>query len=279
VNRVDLHIHSTASDGKYTPAQIVSQAVTLGLEYIALTDHDSVDGIVPALEEARKYPQLIFIPGVEISTDVSEGEIHVLGYFIDYLSRDLCDSLEEFRTSRQGRARAMVARLAELGLNIDWSRVQEIAGDGAIGRPHIAEAMLEKGYIQSFKEAFDKYIGHGGPAYVERFKMSPQEAVALVIRSGGLPVLAHPFTVKNSEAWVPVLKDVGLMGIEAYYKDNTPENTEVMLAIAEKYDLLVTGGTDFHGIEDDREVKMGGVSVPVSAALHLIAAAGKTNSQ
>jgi predicted metal-dependent phosphoesterase TrpH len=276
VNRVDLHIHSTASDGKFTPAQIIKQAVAIGLEYIALTDHDSVDGIVPAMEEARKYPRLFFIPGVEISTDVSEGEIHILGYFIDYLSRDLHNSLEKFRTSRQGRAKAMVERLGEMGMNIDWSRVQEIAGDGAIGRPHIAEAMLEKGYIQSFKEAFDKYIGHGGPAYVDRFKMSPQEAVALVIRSGGLPVLAHPFTVKNPEAWVPILKAVGLVGIEAYYKDNTSENTQATINLVEKYGLIVTGGTDFHGLDDNREVMLGGVPVPVSAARHLIAAAGKS---
>jgi len=275
VSRVDLHIHSTASDGKFTPEEIIGKAAALGLKYIALADHDSVDGIVPAVKAARAFPQLTFIPGVEVSTDVPEGEIHILGYFIDYSSKNLADTLKRFRTSREGRARGMVEKLAELGIDIDWGRVQEIAGEGAIGRPHIAQAMLEKGYIESFKEAFDKYIGREGPAYVEREKMTPEEAVALVVRSGGIPVLAHPFTVKGPEQWLSALKAAGLVGIEAYYKDNTPENTRDTLALAKKYGLIVTGGSDFHGIEDSGEVGIGGVDVPVSAARRLIKMAGK----
>ncbi len=275
MSRVDLHIHSTASDGKYTPEEIVRRAAELGLRYIAITDHDSVDGIVPAVKAARAFPRLTFIPGVEISTDVPDGEIHILGYFIDYTGKDLADTLKRFRSSREGRGRGMVAKLGEMGIDIDWGRVQEIAGDGAIGRPHIAQAMLEKGYIASFEEAFDKYIGRGGPAYVEREKMTPQEAVALVKRSGGLPVLAHPFTVKDSERWVADLKAAGLVGIEAYYKDNTPEATEATLKMAEKYALITTGGSDFHGIGDNREVALGGVDVPLKAARQLIKLAGK----
>jgi 3',5'-nucleoside bisphosphate phosphatase len=276
VSRVDLHVHSTASDGKYAPEEIVRKAAALGLRYIALTDHDSVDGIGPALKATQTFPRLHFIPGVEISTDVPEGEIHILGYFIDYESKELADTLKRFRTSREGRGRGMVARLGELGIKIDWRRVQEIAGDGAIGRPHIAQAMLEKGYITSFEEAFDKYIGHGGPAYVEREKMTPEEAVALVIHSGGLPVLAHPFTVKGPEKWVAALKAAGLVGIEAYYKDNTPEDTEATLKMAKKYGLIVTGGSDYHGIEDSHEVALGGVDVPLKAAERLIALAEKS---
>jgi 3',5'-nucleoside bisphosphate phosphatase len=275
VSRVDLHIHSTASDGKFTPEEIVRKAAALGLRYIALTDHDSVDGIVPAVKAARAFPQLHFIPGVEISTDVPDGEIHILGYFVDYSSKDLADTLKRFRASREGRGRGMVSRLGELGIDIDWRRVQEIAGGGAIGRPHIAQAMLEKGYISSFKEAFDKYIGRGGPAYVEREKMTPQEAVALVIRSGGLPVLAHPFTVKEPERWVVELKAAGLVGIEAYYKDNTKQNTEATLKMADKHGLIATGGTDFHGIENTGEVMMGGTDVPLKAAQTLVALANK----
>ncbi len=275
MSRVDLHIHSTASDGKYKPEEIVRQAAALGLRYIALADHDSVDGIVPALQTAKAFPRLTFIPGVEVSTDVPDGEIHILGYFIDYASKELGESLKKFRSSREGRARGMVDKLGELGINIDWKRVQEIAGDGAIGRPHIAQAMLEKGYIESFKEAFNKYIGREGPAYVEREKMTPAEAVALVLRSGGLPVLAHPFTVKEPERRVAELKGAGLAGIEAYYKDNTPEDTKATLALAEKYGLIVTGGSDFHGIENSNEVGLGGVEVPVSAARRLIRLAGK----
>jgi predicted metal-dependent phosphoesterase TrpH len=275
VSRVDLHIHSTASDGKYAPEEIVRKAAVLGLRYIALTDHDSVDGIETAIKAAKAFPRLTFIPGVEVSTDVPEGEIHILGYFIDYHSKELADNLKRFRNSRETRARRMVGKLGELGIAIDWECVREIAGEGAIGRPHIAQAMLEKGYIETFKEAFEKYIGREGPAYVEREKMTPEEAVGLVLRSGGIPVLAHPFTVKEPEKWMVPLKSAGMVGIEAYYKDNTQENTETTLKMAKKYALIVTGGTDFHGIENAGEVMMGGVDVPVAAARRLIAIASK----
>jgi predicted metal-dependent phosphoesterase TrpH len=275
VSRVDLHVHSTASDGKYTPEEIVSKAAALGIKYLALTDHDTVDGIVPAIQAARAFPRLIFIPGIEVSTDVPEGEIHILGYFIDYARPELTDRLKRFRDSREGRARGMVDKLAGLGIDIDYKRVQEIAGDGAIGRPHIAQAMLEKGYIANFKEAFDKYIGREGPAYVEREKVTPEEAVALILRSGGIPVLAHPFTVTGPEKRAAELKKAGLVGIEAYYKDNTPEITRATLKIAEDNGLIATGGSDYHGIEGASDVMLGSVNVPVKAARTLIKLAGK----
>jgi predicted metal-dependent phosphoesterase TrpH len=275
VSRVDLHVHSTASDGKYAPEEIVRKAAALGIRYLSITDHDSVAGIEPAVKAARAFPRLTFIPGVEVSTDVAEGEIHILGYFIDYTRQELAATLKRFRTSREVRARGMVDKLGNMGVAIDWQRVREIAGAGAIGRPHIAQAMLEKGYVASFKEAFDKYIGRDGPAYVEREKMTPEEAVALILRSGGLPVLAHPFTVKDMEKWVAVLGKAGLVGIEAYYKDNTPEDTEAVLKMAEKHGLIVTGGTDFHGIEGAGDVMLGSVDVPVKVARMLINLATK----
>jgi predicted metal-dependent phosphoesterase TrpH len=275
VSRVDLHVHSNVSDGRYAPEEIVVKAAGLGLAFLALTDHDSVGGISPAKQAAGAFPGLTFIPGVEISTDVPDGEVHVLGYFIDYESKELAEALKRFRESRQGRARGMVDKLHRLGVDIDWRRVQEIAGEGTIGRPHIARAMLEKGYIGSFTEAFEKYIGHGGPAYVERDKMTPEEAVALVLRSGGLPVLAHPFTVPEPERMTAGLKATGLVGIEAYYKDNTREQTGTLIGLADKYGLIATGGSDSHGIDDSREVGLGGVEVPVAAAERLIALAGK----
>ena len=273
MSRVDLHLHSNASDGKLSPEAIVNMAAELGLRYIALTDHDSVAGIPAALEAARAFPELKFIPGVEISTDVPEGEVHILGYFIDYASPELGKSLERFRNSRQRRAQGMIAKLGKLGIDIDWSRVQAIAGDGAIGRPHIARAMLEKGYINKFEEAFEKYIGHGGPAYVERDKMTPAEAVELVRRARGLPVLAHPFTVNEPEALVKKLKTKGLVGLEAYYKDASREDVKAMLGVTEKYSLIATGGSDYHGIGNSTEVKLGGVEVPLQAAENLIALA------
>ena len=279
MSQVDLHIHSTASDGKLSPASLIKKAAELGLKYVALTDHDSIAGIVPAIEAAKDFPGLTFIPGVEISTDLPDGEAHILGYYMDYASPEFVQQLEKFRDSRIGRGRGMVEKLAELGLKIDWARVQEIAGDGSIGRPHVAQAMLEKGYVKTFEEAFDVYIGHGRPAYVEREKMVPQEAVKLIIRAKGIPVLAHPFTVKEPAAMVKGLKPAGLAGIEAYYKDNTSAATKATLQLAEQYGLIATGGTDYHGIGNSGEVMMGSTEVPLAAAERLIALAQKLRAE
>jgi len=275
VSRVDLHIHSTASDGKFSPEAIVGKAAKLGLTIIALTDHDSVDGVAPALEAARAFPQLRVIPSVEISTDMPAGEAHVLGYFINYTSDELRATLERFRSSRQGRAQGMIAKLRDFGIHIDWQRVQEIAGDGSIGRPHIAQAMLEKGYITSFKEAFTRYIGQGGPAYVEREKMTPAEAVELIVRSDGLPVLAHPFTVNDPETTIIELKAAGLVGIEAYYNGYTADAIKSLVSLAERHKLIATGGSDYHGLDDSNETMLGGVEVPMASAERLISLAGE----
>ena len=273
MGKIDLHIHSTASDGRYSPVEIVRKAASLGLTIIALADHDSVDGIAPALLAARAFPQLRIIPCVEISTDTSDGEVHVLGYFIDYTDDELEAALERFRNSRQGRAQGMTAKLRNMGIYIEWQRVQEIAGTGSIGRPHVAQAMLEKGYITSLKEAFDKYIGQGGPAYVEREKMTPTEAVELILRANGLPVLAHPFTVTDPEAMVVELKAAGLIGIEAYYNNYTVDEIKSLVNLAEKHDIIATGGTDYHGLDDSSETMIGGTDVPMESAERLIALA------
>jgi predicted metal-dependent phosphoesterase TrpH len=275
VSQVDLHIHSTASDGKFSPEAIVNKAAALGLTVIALTDHDSVAGIAPALEAAKAFPNLRVIPSVEISTDMPSGEVHVLGYFIDYTSDELKSALDRFRSSRQRRTQGMITKLRDLGIHIDWPRVQEIAGDGAIGRPHIAQAMLEKGYITSIKDAFSGYIEHGGPAYVEREKMTPVEAVALIVRSNGLPVLAHPFTIDDPETLVMELKAAGLVGIEAYYNGYTAEEIKSLVSLADRHGLIATGGSDYHGLDDSDETGLGGVEVPMEAAERLIAMAGR----
>ncbi len=267
-SKVDLHIHSNYSDGKYYPDDIVRKAVDLGLTVISISDHDSVDGIPSAVSAARSYPGFRFIPGVEISTDVPRGEIHILGYFIDYEGYELLDKLRKMRSSRVERAKKMVAKLAELGMTVEWSRVQQIAQSSAVGRPHIAQAMQEKGYINSFKEAF-KYIGREGPAYVERDKMTPAEAVKLIIQSGGLPVFAHPITFKEYETIIVDLVAAGLVGLEVYYNNSTSEDIRKVLALADKYNLIPTGGSDYHGIAPD-EVQIGGIEVPMSSAERLI---------
>ncbi len=234
ISMVDLHIHSNASDGRFSPEDIVRKSAQLGLAVISLTDHDTLDGIIPALTAVEAFPQLKLIPGVEINTDVPDGEAHVLGYFIDYADQRLRSTLEKLRNSRRERAEKMVAKLRRLGMYIDLRRVKEIAGEGSIGRPHIAQALLEKGYIASLKEAFVKYVGRNGPAYVEREKIAPAEAVRLVLQARGLPVLAHPPTVNDPKAMIIELKPVGLVGIEAYYGGYSAEEMSKLAALAEK---------------------------------------------
>ena len=270
MGQVDLHIHSTASDGKLTPAEIVQEAAERGLTFIALADHDTIDGIVQAQTEVKSFPDLKVIPGVEISTDIPQGEVHVLGYFIDYADPQLKTALDKFRNSRLMRAQGMIAKLNKLGMNIDWQRVQDIAGGSSIGRPHIAQAMLEKGYIASMKQAFTDYIGRNGPAYVEREKMTPAEAVELILKAKGLPVLAHPLTAGDAEAMTIELQAAGLAGIEAYYDGYTPPEINQLVGLADKYNLVATGGSDYHGL-DDTETAIGGTEVPIASVEQLMA--------
>jgi len=275
LSKIDLHIHSTASDGRLSPADIVSRAAERGLTVIALADHDTVDGIVPALTAAKAFPQLKVIPCVEISTDVSSGEVHVLGYFIDYTDPEFVARLERMRHSRRERAQGMIAKLRDLGIRIEWQRVQEIAAGGTIGRPHIAQAMLEKGYITSIKEAFTKYISRDGPAYVEREKMTPVEAVELILKAKGLPVLAHPLTTSDPESMVIELKAAGLVGIEAYYNGYTADEINQLVSLADRHNLITSGGSDYHGLDDSTETVIGGTDTPIESAERLIALAGQ----
>jgi len=270
MSKVDLHIHSTVSDGRLSPAEVIRKSAEAGLTVIALADHDTVDGIILALEAAKTFPWLKVIPGVEISTDVPEGEVHVLGYFIDYGGPELQASLRRMRNSRQERAQRMIAKLKNLGLPIEWERVKEIAGSGSIGRPHLAQAMLEQGYIASIKEAFTKYIAWGGPAYVSREKMTPAEAALLILRANGLPVLAHPLTINNSEAMIIELKAAGLVGIEAYYNGYTAEEINRLVTLAKRHGLIATGGSDYHGLDVSTETMLGGANVPIESAGQLM---------
>jgi predicted metal-dependent phosphoesterase TrpH len=275
VSKVDLHIHTTASDGRYSPAEIVAMASQKGLVYIAICDHDSIDGVLPAQKRAADFPGITVIGGVEINTDVPSGELHVLGYFYDPANQKLIDTLERLRNSRLERAVKMIRKLRNMGIKIDYERVREIAGAGSVGRPHIAEAMLERGYILSLREAFNKYIGRGCPAYVERDKITPLEATRLILRAKGLPVLAHPFTFDNPETLIIELKNAGLTGLEVYYNSYTPEQIQELLQLADKYNLIATGGSDFHGLDSNAEPPLGTVDVPLESAQRLIALANR----
>jgi hypothetical protein len=197
----------------------------------------------------------------------------MLGFFIDYTDENLKEALQRFRESRVNRAQKMVKKLSTLGVHIRWDRVKEIAGGGAVGRPHVAEAMLEKGYIKNMREAFQKYIGREGPAYVEREKMTPVEAVGEILKYGGLPVMAHPLSSKEPETWVAELRMMGLVGIEVYCNGYSTEDMKSLMGLATKYDLLTSGGSDFHGMGAEIEAPLGGVNVPVECAEKLIAVA------
>jgi predicted metal-dependent phosphoesterase TrpH len=273
--KADLHLHTTASDGRLEPHELVDMAVEMGLDVIAVTDHDTIDGVYPATEAAKKYPSFQVIPGVELSTDVPRGEVHVLGYFIDYTDAYLVQKLNGLRDSRKGRALRMIDKLHDLGMKITWNRVEELAQGGSVGRPHVAQVLLEAGYVRSLKEAFDKYIGRNGPAYAEREKMTPVDSVRLIKNARGLPVLAHPVEIENLEALVVELINAGLVGIEVFYTKYTQMTIGRLLVLAKKYDLIPTGGTDYHHFEDGIEDIMGTVPIPSKPVEQLFSRAGR----
>lgn len=272
---VDLHLHTTASDGRLSPEELVALAAGRGLRYIAITDHDSTEGIDRALEAARAYPQLTVIPGIEMSTDIPHAEVHILGYFLDYHDQDLQEQLRALREGRIDRARKILAKLAKLGIHIQWERVLELAGGGSVGRPHIAQAMFEKGYIPYLREAFIRYIGRDGPAYAERYKLTPGEAVSLIVGKGGLAVLAHPAENDSTVELLPSLIQAGLVGLEAYYNGYSRELVEELVELAQRYGLIPTGGSDYHGLETGTECQMGELPVPLESALGLMELAAR----
>ncbi|MGE5381682.1 MAG: PHP domain-containing protein [Methylocystaceae bacterium] len=245
----DLHVHSTASDGIYTPRQIVKLAHQLGLTGIALTDHDTVDGVKDALI-AGDSEGLDVIPGIEINTDYGEVEVHILGYGIEQESLPLRKKLAEIKEARVSRGSKIIDKLAALGLPLTWNEVTELAAGGVIGRPHIAMAMIKRGYVNSVKEAFDQYIGRGKEAYVPRYKVTPKEAAQIVVEAGGCPVLAHPGLVRNDQIISEIIKLV--QGIEVYYPEHSAREIEKWNRLAENRGLLITGGSDFHGLPGNK---------------------------
>ena len=275
--KIDLHIHTTASDGRLSPAEVVGKAAKLGMKAIAITDHDSVGGIDAALDESRKFPDLLFIPGVELSTDGYPSEIHILGYFVDHRSTEFCHKLEVFRSSRVTRGDRMVAKLADLGVQLDWEHILRLAEGASIGRPHIAQAMLARGYVSSFGEAFEKYIGRDKPAYVEREKLSWSESIELIVKAGGLPVLAHPAEIEELETLIPRFKQEGLVGMEVYYKGYNRETTEWLGNLANKHGLIDCGGTDYHGFAGVGG-EIGEIDVPQDSVDRLVALAKQRKS-
>jgi predicted metal-dependent phosphoesterase TrpH len=261
-SRGDFHIHSTHSDGRLRPEELADMAHRNGVRVMALTDHDTTSGLQEMAETLERYPEIRLVRGVELSTDIPGSEIHILGYFMDVDNPDFQRELARFREGRLGRGQEMVRRLRALGLDITWERVQEIAGDASVGRPHVAQALLEKGYIATIAEAFDRYIGRDGPAYAEREKMTPEQAIALIRAAGGLAFFAHPAYTQDMESFLPSLKAAGLTGMEVYYRSYPAETVEELRRAAERYDLLPLGGSDYHGLGNEGDREIGDIPLP-----------------
>lgn len=275
-SRVDLHLHTTASDGGLTPTELVQAARNRGLECIAITDHDSTNGIDEAFQEGERLG-LHVIPGIEMSTDIPRAEVHVLGYYLDHHDAQFQDVLRQLREGRQERAEKMVEKLRGMGLELPWDRVLEVAGAGSVGRPHVAQVMVECGYVSSPSEAFTEYIGRNAPAYVERYKLTPVEAVKMIRSVGGLPVVAHPAEIISLQDILPEMVAAGLAGLECYYYGYSPEAVEGLLALADHHNLIPTGGTDYHGRPEtgDGPRSPGAVWVPWESVRRLTALASK----
>jgi hypothetical protein len=251
---------------------LVARATGQGIEVLAITDHDTTDGLPEALDEAQKR-HIRVVSGVEISTLSKREEIHLLGYFVDLDNPELQDLLTRTRKARWERAQKMLARLEELGLPVQWERLLELSGGGgSIGRPHVAMSLLDAGHVTTWEEAFQRWIGRDCPAYVERYKLSPEAAIRLIHNAGGLAVLAHPYVYgrdgrcKKSmdlKHWLPRLRRAGLAGVEVYYPNYPRRISRHLLDLAVKYGLVISGGSDFHGGASGNG--LGSVAVPWAA--------------
>lgn len=267
---VDLHSHSTVSDGSERPEVVVRKAAAAGVRWLALTDHDGTGGLDEARAAAAEIDGFELIPGIELSAE--EG-IHVLGYFLSYGSPELQGTLSRLQDGREGRAHEMLERLASLGMPLDFERVRRIA-DGAIGRPHVARAMLERGYVTTFAEAFDRWLGMGQPAYIPSEKLTAPQAIDMIRRAGGVASWAHPEWPDGPQRYRPTeetlrqLVEAGLQGIEVYYAGHAPEMAQRFQGLAAQFALVPTGGSDYHG-PAVRDVELGAVEVPEETVARL----------
>ncbi len=271
---IDLHIHTTASDGTFTPKQVISHARRLELKAIAITDHDTVAGSKEALESGIPS-SLDFLTGVEISSTPppfypGSGSFHLLGYSIRLDDLQLNQTLEKLQQARKNRNPAIVKRLNELGIPITLDEIREEAGEGQLGRPHIANLMVKKGVVASIDEAFDRFLGTGKPAYVDKQRIDCFRAIEIILEAGGIAVLAHPGLLdygndSQLDELISKLKQAGIQGVEVYYSGHTPDQTRLYAELARRHDLLMTGGSDFHGaIQPEIEMGsgQGNLSVP-----------------
>jgi predicted metal-dependent phosphoesterase TrpH len=282
---VDLHIHTSVSDGSYSPKEIVDLAKEQGLKAIAITDHDTVGGNKEAVE-AGTDRDLEVIPGVEISVEWNKRPIHILGYYIDWENEKLASQLKDLIAFREERNPQIVKKLNLLGLKITYDEVKSVAGEGTVGRPHFAQVLVEKGYVKNEDQAFNKYLKSGASAYVGKKRLSPHEGIHLIKDAGGISVLAHPFTTDGLidgelEQFIRHFKEWGIEGIEALYPLHTARQTLQLQDLAKKHELLVTGGTDFHGKQKPQlrlGIGFGNMRVPYQAVIEMKKALQKAKS-
>jgi predicted metal-dependent phosphoesterase TrpH len=268
-----LHIHSTTSDGTLTPSEVVRLALARGLRVIALTDHDTVSGVAEA-QAAAAGTGLEVIAGVEINAEGGETSLHVLGFYVDPRNPSLIKKLQTMREARLERAHRMLERLREMGMPLDWEKVRALAGGESVGRPHVARALLDQGYVETVKEAFERFIGLGGPAHVPRLRLSPAEAMQVIVEAGGVPVLAHPaHSGPAVVARVPEFVGHGLRGLEVHYPHHSPDEVEMLLGLCREHGLIATGGSDFHGPDSEEGAPLGSVYAPPACVERLRAAA------
>lgn len=276
---VDLHLHTTASDGVMRPAEIVKYAKAKGLQAIAITDHDTIEGLEEGVSEGERIGFEV-IPGVEISAKHSPGSMHLLGYLLDIYHPLLNERLQYLQKARAERNPKIVEKLNQLGIQVTYEEVREASGGGQIGRPHFAHVLVEKGYVRSFQEAFDRFLRKGAPAYVEKFRFAATEALHFITEAGGIAVLAHPNTLgmkgySELESLLLQLVEEGLGGIEVYYPEHSALEVAQYKTLAQRYGLVTTGGTDYHGIEGndlDIGVGRGEMKLPYSIVSELKAA-------
>jgi predicted metal-dependent phosphoesterase TrpH len=261
---VDLHSHTSASDGTLAPRELVRLAARHGVRVLAVTDHDSTDGLREAMDEASRLPPLEIVPGLEINCDVPGAEVHVLGYCVGWEAEWFQGFLREQRAERRARVTRIAERLGELGMPIDPDEVLALVREGSAGRPHVAQVMVRRGYVKSVREAFDRFLHANGPANVPRRRLTPAEAVAIIRRARGVPVLAHP-GLADRDALIPELVEAGLMGIETYYPEHSVQQTATYREMCARLGLVATGGSDFHGPQIGRAHHPGAQAVPASA--------------
>lgn len=246
----DLHVHTNHSDGLYSPEKIVELALNNKLDGIAITDHDTVTGIELAIEHSKNFNNFKVIPGIEFSSVFKNEEVHLLGYFIDYNDPKIIDITNKLKLSRLNRGAEMVKKINNLGFSLSLKEVKELSNDGYIGRPHIARIMTKKRYVNDLSEAFNKYLNRGKPAYVERYKLTIKESISLIKDSGGFAILAHPGLLKEKDI-IDYCISNDIDGIECIHSKHSKEDIDNFLHIAKSNNLIITGGSDFHGDQDN----------------------------